>query len=206
MKTSARLFFPDDKPMFLSVNALARHTPWLHAVMLDYATYGVVLFAGLLLVGWWVARSRREETTAAALWAPVGVLLAVAFNQLLVHTFREPRPYAVLSRVLILVHRSSDYAFPSDHAVMAGAVAVGLLLVDRRLGLVAAGMAFLLAFARVYVGAHWPGDVVVGLGVGGGLALVGFFMLRRPGVVLVRALARTRLRPLVVAGSTRASR
>jgi hypothetical protein len=65
--------------------------------MLAYASYGVVLFAGLLLVGWWMARSTGDLVkVAAALWAPVGVLAALAVNQLLVNAFREPRLYDVL--------------------------------------------------------------------------------------------------------------
>ena len=136
----------------------------------------------------------------AALWAPVGALVALGVNQLLVHAWQEPRPYDVLSRISVLASRSSDYSFPSDHAVMAGAVAGGLLLVHRRLGAVALAAALLMAFARVYIGAHWPGDVVVGLVVGAAVVVGGFVAVRRPAVALVRALASTPLRPLLVAG------
>ena len=44
-------------------------------------------------------------------------------------------------------------------AVMAGAVTVGVLLANRRLGLVTAALAVLMAVTRVYVGAHFPLDV-----------------------------------------------
>jgi undecaprenyl-diphosphatase len=170
--------------------------------MLDYATYGIVLFAGLLLVGWWVARSTGDLLkVAAALWAPVGMLAAVALNQPLVHAFREPRPYDLQSHILVLARRSADYSFPSDHAVMAGAVTAGLFLVNRRLGIASAVSALVLAFARVYIGAHWPGDVVVGLLWGAVVSVGGFLLLRRPAVALVRLLVRTPLRPLLVAGS-----
>ena len=57
--------------------------------------------------------------------------------------------------------------------------------------------ALLMAFARVYVGAHWPGDVVVGLVVGAAVVVGGFVVVRRPAVALVRALAST---PLAAAG------
>jgi undecaprenyl-diphosphatase len=193
--------FPWDPTLFRDVNELTRDTPWLHVEMLAYAAYGTVLFAALLLVGWWVARSSRDLVrVAAALWAPVGALVALGINQLLVHAWHEPRPYDVLSHIAVLAHRSTDYSFPSDHAVMAGAVAGGLLLVHRRLGAVALAAALLMAFARVYIGAHWPGDVVVGLVVGVVVVIGGFVALRRPAVALVRALASTPLRPLLVAG------
>ncbi len=192
---------PWDRTLFRDVNSFARSTDWLHPTMLDYASYGVVLFAGLLVVGWWVARSTGDLVrVAAALWAPVGALLALGVNQFLVHAFHEPRPYDVLSNVLVLARRSADYSFPSDHAVMAGSVAAGLFLANRRLGIVTVVLALLMAFARVYVGAHWPGDVMVGLVVGAAISLAGFLVVRRPAVALVTALARTPVRPLLVAG------
>jgi membrane-associated phospholipid phosphatase len=193
---------PEDRPLFHVVNVFARDTGWLHSPMLDYASYGVVAFACLLLVGWWVARSTGDHArVAAALWAPLGALVALAVNQPLVNAFREPRPYVVLPHMLLLTHRSSDYSFPSDHAVMAGAVAAGLFLVSRRLGVVAAVAALLMALARVYVGAHWPGDVVAGLVVGGVVTTGGFLLVRRPAVMIVGRLVRTPLRPLLIAAA-----
>ena len=156
-----------DRADFLHVNDLARATGWLHAPAVAYAVYGVVLFAGLLgaaLLSAW--RSSDERLLARALLAPAGVLTAVALNQPVGHLVREARPYDQLTGVLVLVPRTTDFSFPSDHAVMAGAVAVGVLLVSRRLGLLAVAAALLLAAGRVYVGAHFPLDVLAGLLLG----------------------------------------
>ncbi len=57
---------------------------------------------------------------------------------------------------------------------MAGAVAAGLWLLDRRLGAVATLSALVMAFARVYIAAHYPHDVLVGLAFGAAVALVGW--------------------------------
>ena len=67
----------------------------------------------------------------------------MALNQPVGHLFAEARPYAAHPGLLRLADPTSDFSFPSDHAVMAGAVAAGLLLVSRRLGLVAAAAAVL---------------------------------------------------------------
>jgi undecaprenyl-diphosphatase len=189
-----------DRSWFLDVNSFARATPWLHPVMGDYAKYGVVLFAVLLLGAWWTARRRRDlAAVAASLWAPLGMLLAVAVNQPLGSRVHEPRPYASLPHVSMLVARSADFSFPSDHAVMAGAVAAGVWLANRRLGLVSAAAALLMAFARVYVGAHYPGDVLAGLLVGAAVTLTGYAVARFLLRVVVVALAGTSLRLLVSA-------
>jgi membrane-associated phospholipid phosphatase len=186
-----------DDQMLSDVNGFARHTGWLHGVVSGYADYGVVLFTALLLAGLWLSRTRSDRALAAAGWACVATLLAVALNQPLVHHFHEARPYTDHLHILVLAHRSTDYSFPSDHSVMAGAVAVGLWLVDRRLGILAAVAAVLLAFARVYIAAHYPHDVIAGLAVGAAVVLVGWLLLARPITWLVDRGRATVLRPLL---------
>lgn len=190
---------------FNAVNHVSRVTPWLHTPARLYAEYGVVVFAALLLVSWWLARGTGDlRRTTAALWAPVAALVALGVNQLLAHAVAEPRPYAVLAHPLVLVARSTDYSFPSDHAVMAGAVTTGVWLANRRLGLLTAALAVLMAFTRVYVGAHFPLDVTVGLVVGALVALASYLLVRPVVVRLVEQLARTPVRPLLTAAPDRA--
>ena len=184
--------------LFLSVNDFARSTPWLHGPLVLYAGYGLVVFAGLLVAGWWIARKAGDPARmAAALWAPAGMLLALAVNQPIVAAVNESRPYASLPDILVLATPTTDPGFPSDHAMVAGAVTAGLFLVDRRLGWVAAAAAALMAFSRVYIAAHYPLDVVVGLLLGAAVSLAGYFLLRRVLLRMVLALQDTRLRPLL---------
>lgn len=191
---------PLDSSWFHHVNEFARATGWLHAPLRAYAQYGVILFALALLVAWWRARrSDDAATVAAALWAPVGTLLALAANQPLVHWVDEPRPYTTLPHVLVLVSHSTDASFPSDHAVMAGAVTAGVFLVSRRLGVITGVGALLMGFARVYVGAHYPGDVLAGLLFGALVTLAGLLVFRHLLTSLVGVVSRTPLRMLVTA-------
>ncbi|HET7900612.1 MAG TPA: phosphatase PAP2 family protein [Candidatus Nanopelagicales bacterium] len=188
---------PPLSDLFESVNAFARSTPWLHAPASAYARYGVVVFALLMLAGWWIARRRSSLTMAAALLAPVATLVAFAVQQVVVSLVSEQRPYAVLPDVLVLIDRTTDPSFPSDHACIVGAVAAALFLVDRRLGWIASVLAVLMAITRVYVGAHWPLDVVAGLALGAAVSAAVVLLLRRPVARLVDRVATTRLAPLV---------
>jgi len=135
---------------------------------------------------------------AAALWAALGTLLAVAVNQPLVALVNEQRPYDALTGILVLATPTTDPGFPSDHATMAGAVAAGLFLVNRRVGLIAALAAVLMAFSRVYIAAHYPMDVAAGLLLGAAVTLAGWALLRRVLIRAVEKLQGTRLRPLLV--------
>ncbi len=188
---------------FRTVNHVARSTPWLHTPARLYAVDGVAVFAAVLLVAWLLARREGDlRRVTAALWAPVAALVALGLNQLLVRAVAEERPYTAMPHALVLVSRSADYSFPSDHAVMAGAVAAGVMLAHRRLGLVTAVLAVVLAATRVYVGAHFPLDVVVGLVVGAIVAVASFLVVRPLLYRGVVPLTRSPLRPLVTARRT----
>lgn len=163
--------------LLLAVNAFARDTPVLHQPALIYARFGVVAFAGLLVLGLIHARHAPSRSLAAAGWAGLAPLLALSLNQPVGRLVHEPRPYVTHPGMLRLVSPTSDFSFPSDHAVMAGAVAAALLLVNRRLGTAAVAAAALMAFARVYVGAHYPLDVFAGLMFGGVVAWGGWLLL-----------------------------
>lgn len=188
-----------DDRLFLSVNHLARDTGWLHRPAELFAGYGVVLFAVLLLASWWRARSEGPTAVARSLWAPVATLVAVAVNQPIVHHVAERRPFVAHPHALLLVSHAADPGFPSDHATMAGAVAVGVLLTRPRWGAGALLLAVLLCVDRVYVGVHYPLDVLAGLVLGGVVAAVVVLVMARLTAPWVDRLAGTRLRPLLAA-------
>jgi len=195
-----------NETLFDQINAFARATPWLHAVITFYAGYGVVVFALLLAAGWWSARrSRQPQRMAATVCAGAATLLAVGINQPIVDAVHEARPYTDHPGILVLATRSADFSFPSDHAVMAGAVAVGLVFVSHRVATLAAVAAVAMAFARVYIAAHYPADVAVGLALGAAVALVVQLVARRPIASAVAALVANDsvVRPLLTSSPSR---
>jgi undecaprenyl-diphosphatase len=180
---------------FRDVNDFAKDTSWLHGFFADYATYGVVLFGLLLVAGFLWARSRSDlPAVAGALWAAGGMGVAIALNQVVAGAVDEPRPFVALPNVLLLVHHSADAGFPSDHAVMAGAVAAGMFFVRRVLAWITTAAAVLIAFARVYIGVHYPQDVLAGLALGAVVVIVTGLVVRPLLVRGLRALERTPMR------------
>lgn len=189
-----------DAGLFRAMNRLADRTRWAHGPMVAYAKVGIIAFAVLLLLGWWGARATGDlDQLARLLWAGAGALAAVGINQLIGSLVARARPYAAMPNVHVLIPRTSDFSFPSDHAVAAGAVAAGLVLAQRRLGSVAVVLAAVMAVARVYVGAHYPADVVAGLLLGAIVVALGSAVAVRPLRALVGTVGRSRLRPAVAA-------
>jgi len=198
-----------DTTLYRDVNRFAVHTSWLHPIMRADALYGVGLFAVLVLVAWWYARYGHlaARCVAATVWAGVGTVVAVGVNQLIVHAVHRPRPFLAMPHAEVLVAKAHDFSFPSDHAVAAGAATAGLWVaahygprILRHLAITSSVLAVILAFARVYVGVHYPGDVVVGLLVGAAVVLVGWLALGTLLTRLTNAIAHSGLlRPLVVA-------
>jgi undecaprenyl-diphosphatase len=182
------------------MNRLADRTGWAHQAARLYAKDGIVLFAVLLAAGWWWRRRSRDVAGVAGLVGTgAAALAALGVGQVVGHVVDRARPYAVMPGVHVLVSRTSDFSFPSDHATAVGAVAVGLLVCWRPLGWVAAGLAALMAFARVYVGAHYPADVVAGLVLGGATAVIVVSFARRFLTPVLDAALKTPLRRLIVA-------
>ena len=190
-----------DTTWYRSVNEFARDTGWAHGALGNYANWaGLVLLALLLVCGWLLGRRRPEapRLTATAFLVGVGAVLALLATQAIGPAVARTRPCHALAHVEVLLHCASDSSFPSDHAMIAGAFAAGLFLLNRRLGLVALLLALLLAFARVYVGVHYPSDVAGGLAIGAAIGTLVVLALRPATVAVALRLARTPLRPLIV--------
>jgi undecaprenyl-diphosphatase len=87
-----------------------------------------------------------------------------------------------------------DWSFPSNHSVIAAGAAATLVLIWRTLAWAVVPLAAVMAFSRVFVGVHYPQDVIVGALIGVVLAPL-FTLLLVGAVTPVIRLARARLSP-----------
>ncbi len=188
-----------DGGLYGDITDFARHTHWLNGPVSAYTSYGIALFAVFMLAGWWIARRKDASVMAAALAAPIAMVLAYGVNDAVKSVFTEVRPCRVLPHDFLIEKCPplDDYAFPSNHTTVAAAAAVALFLVDRRLGAIAAIAALMMGASRVYVGAHYPHDVLVAFVTGAVVAFAVTWSARRYGGPLVERLRAGALKPLL---------
>ncbi|MEU9989174.1 phosphatase PAP2 family protein [Streptomyces sp. NPDC048045] len=189
-----------DGPLFRDVVELAHRAPGpLDGVVTVWSAYGAAVFALLMAVGWWQARRSGPLAGMTALAVPVAVLVAFCADAALKLLVRENRPcHGLPFPTLERCPGPGDWSFPSNHTAVAAAAAVALFFVSRRLGVIASVCALAMAVSRVWVGVHYPHDVLAGALLGGLVSCLVMTVLRRWPRGLAGRLARTRLRPLLV--------
>jgi undecaprenyl-diphosphatase len=157
----------------------AKGPDFLHSLFKFCATDLVaVIVIGVALLFFIPWRSNLVDRRRAAFTATAAAGLALLIAQPIANAIDRARPFiAHPSQAHLLIARSTDPSFPSDHATGAFAIAVAIWLYDRTFGAVFLGLAVLVSFARVYVGTHYPGDVLGGAVLG---ALVALLLRWRP--------------------------
>jgi undecaprenyl-diphosphatase len=168
-----------DVELLYDINGLAKDAPhWFDKVMEYVGEYGLLLAMVLLVLWcWWTGRRRTDpeeaaSSAAALVWAPLAAGVAVLVNVPIRGFVERPRPFLDHQGLEVLVSGKTDYSFVSDHATITMAMAVGLFVANRRFGLVGIGLALLEGFCRVYMGVHYPTDVIGGLALGTAVALL----------------------------------
>jgi len=184
------------------VNGLARDLPsGVDSVLGLLGEYGVPLLSVLLLLATWVRARRRADApgaVAAVLWAGLAAGVALVLNVPVRAMVQRPRPFVAHPGQLDLLRsHQANGSFASDHATFTMAVAVGILLVNRKYGLVALALAGFEGFLRVFMGVHYPTDVIGGFALGTATTLLLAPIAMALLVPLVHSLARTPLAPLV---------
>ena len=123
--------------------------------------------------GWfWIALSLLLMVPRRTRWIGITSLAAIVIGALITNVtlknlVARTRPYEVVEGLALLIEKQGDYSFPSGHTCASFAAAgVYWRMLPKKFGIPLVILAAMIAFSRLYVGVHYPTDVLAGLLIG----------------------------------------
>ncbi|MGD6831969.1 undecaprenyl-diphosphatase [Sutcliffiella halmapala] len=152
-----------DLKLFLAINQLAGRSWFLDRCMILVSQKMRYVYFFILFFLW--LRKGRERKMAID--AGISVLICLVSNRLIKLLWFRPRPF-LKRRIGILIPSLMDSSFPSKHTILAFAVSTIIFLHHRGLGIILHGLSWLTGFSRIWIGHHYPFDII-------GSAFIGTF-------------------------------
>ncbi len=146
-----------NQALFLQINSGSGSPAWLLYLATSIADGLIYLIPLTLLVMWCWGDSRQRELLMKVCLV---TFLALGVNQLIGLVWQHPRPFMVGIGHTWIAH-AADSSFPSDHATVFASVAFTLLVGGAiRSGTAALFAGVIVSWARIFVGVHFPFDML----------------------------------------------
>jgi undecaprenyl-diphosphatase len=158
-----------DVRVFYFLNHFAGTWPALDRLMIFFAQDGPLVYAALFVAAWFVLPRQEAVQRHALVMAALAGVLALGVNYVFGLFWFRARPFVVLPAHTFtqLIPHAPDSSFPSDHAAASFAfTAASWGRTPRWISWVFTVLAFAVMVARVFVGVHWPTDVLAAMLIG----------------------------------------
>lgn len=146
---------------FSLINGFANQSVILDALMI--AISKLIPYVYILILAWfYVEGFRKHSFKLRAESFATGVLLVICLigSFILGSMFYENRPFVEHPETILILNHAVDASFPSDHAVGTMAIACGILFYRWNWGTWMVYGSILVGISRVFVGNHYPGDIL----------------------------------------------
>ena len=167
-----------DYPIITFVNQFSQHS-WLFDNIITFLSGNQLLKGGVLTTIIWWAWFKSEQRHSHNRDHIISTLFSCVVAMTLARVMTLTLPFRLRPLHEDSLHFSSTglegwSSFPSDHAVLFFALSTGLFFVSRHIGAFALSYTVLfIAFPRVYLGLHYPTDIIAGAVIGTTIALLG---------------------------------
>ena len=139
--------------------------PILDSIMIFITSLGN---GGMIWIAATILLLIPKKTRKAGVMSAVALLGSLIINNNIVKNIvQRPRPFVTFTDLQIIIPTPSEFSFPSGHTSSSfAAAAVFYRHLPKKLGLPAVILAGLIGFSRLYVGVHYPTDVIAGVLMG----------------------------------------
>ncbi len=145
--------------LFRMFNDLGKEVMFLNPIMIFFAKYmKYFLLFGIIM--YWFTRERENRIMIIS--SMFAFVVAEVFGAIAGAIHSNNQPFAELSNVNQLIGHAIDNSFPSDHAIEFFSICITFLLFKKNLRYVWLAIAILVSISRVWVGVHYPADILVG--------------------------------------------
>lgn len=146
--------------IFHMINDLANKNATLDHVMIFCSKYLPYIFALTIVVTFIVGMIKgeikyRKMAVSTVVFTIINLILSFIIGKLVY----SPRPF-VGHRANVLYYHAADTSFPSDHATATMSIALGFGMFSKAMGWIYTILSVLVGFSRIYVGHHYPTDVI----------------------------------------------
>jgi undecaprenyl-diphosphatase len=161
-----------DTSVFYFINGLAGHIRILDELIKGLSNDYFALLVGCLILVWlWFGTrepSRRLFNQRTVLSAMMSIGIACIFMVIINHFYYRPRPFDVLpaDSINLLFYKPHDSSFPSNLTAIVFALAAAVFIRNRKWGGWLLALACIASIGRVYMGVHYPLDILGGAAVG----------------------------------------
>lgn len=168
--------------VFRAINDIGKEHASLNPIAIFMADYMIIVLALGMLIYWF---TQTNKNRMMVIQGGVAFLLAEVLGKIAGTMYYHNQPFVELPHVNQLIAHAVDNAFPSDHSILFFSVCFSFFLVRKKEGWLWLVFACIVGVSRIWVGVHYPGDVLTGALIGIVAALVAYWIVPKLGFVKV---------------------